>query len=44
MLRSVGSGVDEVSLILPTLPEAETLERLDELAKVVESLRASGQG
>ncbi|MEV6908534.1 LLM class F420-dependent oxidoreductase [Amycolatopsis sp. NPDC051071] len=38
--RLAEAGVDEVSLILPTLPEAETLERLDELANVVEPLRA----
>ncbi|MFC3453446.1 LLM class F420-dependent oxidoreductase [Amycolatopsis speibonae] len=38
--RLADAGVDEVSLILPTLPEAETLERLDELAKTIEPLRA----
>ncbi|WP_410584283.1 LLM class F420-dependent oxidoreductase [Amycolatopsis sp. lyj-108] len=37
--RLADAGADEVSLILPTLPEAETLERLDELAKTVEALR-----
>ncbi|RSM57383.1 LLM class F420-dependent oxidoreductase [Amycolatopsis sp. WAC 01376] len=37
--RLADAGADEVSLILPTLPEAETLERLDELAKIVEQLR-----
>ncbi|OOC05972.1 LLM class F420-dependent oxidoreductase [Amycolatopsis azurea] len=36
----VEAGVDEVSLILPTLPEAETLESLDKLAKTIEPLRA----
>ncbi|WP_181776721.1 LLM class F420-dependent oxidoreductase [Amycolatopsis pittospori] len=41
LLQSLAdAGVDEVSLMLPTLPEAETLERLDELAKVIEPLRA----
>ncbi|MFK0247845.1 LLM class F420-dependent oxidoreductase [Amycolatopsis azurea] len=38
--RLDGAGVDEVSLILPTLPEAETLASLDELAKTIEPLRA----
>lgn len=37
--RLADAGADEVSLILPTLPEAETLERLGELAKTVEALR-----
>ncbi|OXM53008.1 LLM class F420-dependent oxidoreductase [Amycolatopsis alba] len=41
LLRGLAdAGVDEVSLILPTLPEAETLERLDKLVQVVEPLRA----
>ncbi|GAB3711442.1 LLM class F420-dependent oxidoreductase [Amycolatopsis oliviviridis] len=41
LLRGLaGAGVDEVSLILPTLPEAETLAQLDVLAKTVEPLRA----
>ncbi len=39
--RLEGAGVDEVSLLLPTLPEAETLELLGELAKIIEPLRAS---
>ncbi|RSM75019.1 LLM class F420-dependent oxidoreductase [Amycolatopsis sp. WAC 01375] len=37
--RLAAAGADEVSLTLPTLPEAETLERLDELAKTIEPLR-----
>ncbi|MFI7120594.1 LLM class F420-dependent oxidoreductase [Amycolatopsis sp. NPDC049868] len=37
--RLADAGADEVSLILPTLPEAETLERLDELAAVIGRLR-----
>ncbi|MFD9895083.1 LLM class F420-dependent oxidoreductase [Amycolatopsis sp. NPDC059027] len=32
------AGVDEVSFLMPTLPEAGTLERLDHLAKVAEPL------
>ncbi|MEV7553178.1 LLM class F420-dependent oxidoreductase [Amycolatopsis sp. NPDC089917] len=38
--RLAGAGVDEVSLILPTLPETETLEQLDKLAKTIAPLRA----
>ncbi len=40
--RLADAGVDEVSLMLPTLPEAETLAHLDELAKTVEPLRVQG--
>ncbi|GAA4542039.1 LLM class F420-dependent oxidoreductase [Amycolatopsis samaneae] len=34
-----GAGVDEVSFLVPTLPEAETLEHLDRLKKILEPLR-----
>ncbi|ANN16545.1 LLM class F420-dependent oxidoreductase [Amycolatopsis orientalis] len=37
--RLVEGGVDETTLFLPTEPEAATLERLDQFAKVAESFR-----
>lgn len=41
--RLAEGGVDEATLFLPTEPEAATLERLDQFAKVVESFRKGQQ-
>ncbi|AGM05050.1 LLM class F420-dependent oxidoreductase [Amycolatopsis keratiniphila] len=41
--RLVEGGVDEATLFLPTEPEAATLDRLDQFAKVAESFRKGQQ-